>query len=92
LAISALTKGSISLDATWDGSPAPAAIRCWTVGSASARQAQAGHPRHGAPAGGIYARVFAPVRVNETLTLLFDEDPLGVYFKDPNGHVLELMS
>ncbi len=83
---------------------------------------------------------FAPVRVNETLTLLFDEDPSpdshhyafhvsdgefdaifgrvkkegiaygsapwsiddgklndwnggrGVYFKDPNGHVLELMT
>jgi catechol 2,3-dioxygenase-like lactoylglutathione lyase family enzyme len=83
---------------------------------------------------------FAPVRVNDTLTLLFDEDPSfeshhyafhvsdaefdaifnrmraaklpygsapwsledgklndwnggrGVYFKDPNGHVLELMT
>jgi catechol 2,3-dioxygenase-like lactoylglutathione lyase family enzyme len=69
---------------------------------------------------------FAPVRVNETLTLLFDQDTSfeshhyafhvrglaygsapwslddgelndwnggrGVYFKDPNGHVLELMT
>jgi catechol 2,3-dioxygenase-like lactoylglutathione lyase family enzyme len=62
---------------------------------------------------------FAPVRVNKTLTLLFDDESefeshhyafrsapwslddgklndwnggRGVYFRDPNGHVLELMT
>jgi catechol 2,3-dioxygenase-like lactoylglutathione lyase family enzyme len=44
---------------------------------------------------------FAPVRVNKQLTLLFELDDgklndwgggRGFYFRDPNGHVLELMT